>query len=172
MSYCCSPMPLPPTLPASTWWASCSVPLTGGTAATCRHQYDSRYGNTPALVALGSWSCLVRSICWSGMSVHCTRPTPICLHNRPACHATWSKAFQASPRLSPYPALRYPCVFQVVNTFNPAFCSTLDEGRGVLRVGRSTWAAEELIPVAALVDSEAGFVVGDRLTIRVEARYL
>ncbi|GAB4823593.1 hypothetical protein N2152v2_010639 [Parachlorella kessleri] len=62
--------------------------------------------------------------------------------------------------------------FQVVNARNPASCSTVDEGRGVLRVGRSTWAAEELISVAALVDSAAGFVVGDRLTIRVEARYL
>lgn len=50
-------------------------------------------------------------------------------------------------------------------------CATLEEGRGVLRVGRSSWATEELIPLAALHDPGLGWVVADQLTIRVEAQY-
>lgn len=61
---------------------------------------------------------------------------------------------------------------QVINHACPSWTATLEEGSGgVLRLGTGSWASEHLIPVAALTDPQLGFVVGDRLLIRVEARY-
>lgn len=62
-------------------------------------------------------------------------------------------------------------MLQVVNQLHTAGSTVADEGNGVLRLGRSSWAAKDLIPLRNLADPALGFVVQDRMVIQVKARY-